>query len=61
MSMETYRPGTWGRELPWEQTNIRAERALYGLEAVLRLLDAHEDEEAERLLLLIADRIKEKA
>lgn len=61
MSMETDRPGTHGRAFPWEKTDARAERAAHALEAVFRLLDAHEDEEAERLLILIADRIKEEA
>ena len=58
MSMETDRPRTHGGTFPWERTERRAERAAQGLEAVFRLLDAHEDSEAERLLILIADRIK---
>lgn len=61
MSMETRRPRTMGRVFPWEKTEGRAERAAQSLEAVFRLLDAHEDSEAERLLILIADRIKEEA
>lgn len=61
MSMETSRPRAHGRVLPWERTERRAERAAQGLEAVFRLLDAREDSEAERLLILIADRIKEEA
>lgn len=61
MSMKTDRPGTHGRSLPWERTELRAERATQSLEAVFQLLDAHEDSEAERLLILIADRIKEEA
>lgn len=61
MSMETDRPRTHGQVLPWEQTRRRAERAAQSLDAVFRLLDAREDEEAERLLVLIADRIKEEA
>lgn len=61
MSVETDRPRTHGRVLSWEQTERRAERAAQSLDAVFRLLDAHEDNEAERLLALIADRIKEDA
>ena len=61
MGMETHRPGTRSRTLPWEKTRVRAERATQSLGAVFRLLDAREDEEAERLLTLIADRIKENA
>ena len=61
MSVETDRPGTHGGIFPWEKTKVRAERATSSLEAVFRLLDAREDEEAERLLILIADRIKENA
>lgn len=61
MSMETDRPRTHGRVLPWERTERRAESAAQSLDAVFRLLDAREDEEAERLLALIADRIKEEA
>lgn len=61
MSMETDRPRTHGGTFPWEKTRLRAERATRSLDAVFRLLDAHEDEEAERLLILTADRIKENA
>ena len=61
MSMETDRPRAHGQVLPWEQTRRRAERAVQSLDAVFRLLDAREDEEAERLLILLADRIKEEA
>lgn len=61
MSMETDRPRTHGRAFPWEQTEARAKRAAQGLDAVFRLLDAREDGEAERLLILVADRIKENA
>lgn len=61
MSMETERPRTHGGTFPWEKTCRRAERAAQSLDAVFRLLDAREDEEAERLLILIADRIKENA
>ena len=61
MSMETHRPGTHGRTFPWERTRVRAERAAQSLDAVFRLLDAREDKEAERLLILTADRIKENA
>lgn len=61
MSMETERPRSHGGVFPWEQTKRRAERAARSLDAVFRLLDAREDEEAERLLILTADRIKEEA
>ena len=61
MSMETDRPRSLGGVFPWEQTRRRAESAAHSLEAVFRLLDAREDEEAERLLILVADRIKEEA
>ena len=59
--METDRPRTHGQVFPLEQTNRRAERAAQSLDAVFRLLDAREDEEAERLLILTADLIKEGA
>ena len=61
MEMETDRPRTHGRTFDWEQTEARALRAAQSLGAVLRLLDAREDEEAERLLILTANRIKETA
>lgn len=57
MSMETERPRSHGRIFDWEQAETRAERARSSLEAVFRLLDAREDQEAERLLDLISDRI----
>ena len=61
MSVGTDRPRTHGGTLPWEQTERRAERATQSLVAVFQLLEAGEDKEAERLLVLIADRIKEEA
>jgi len=61
MEMETDRPRSHGRNFDWERTEARAKRAAQSLGAVFRLLDAREDDEAERLLILIADRIKETA
>lgn len=61
MEMETDRPRSHGGAFDWERTEARALRAAQSLGAVIRLLDAREDEEAERLLALIADRIKETA
>lgn len=57
MSMGIHRPGSLQRGLSWEQINDRARRAESSLEAVFRLLDAHEDDEAGRLLDIISDRI----
>lgn len=59
--METERVRSHGGMFAWEHTERRADRAAQSLEAVFRLLDAREDEEAERLLILIADRIKGEA
>ena len=56
MSMETERPGA-PQGLPWEKINRRAEDARQMIRAVFRLLDAYEDDEAERLLNIISDRI----
>ena len=57
MSMYANRPRSREGSLPWEQVEARANRAASALEAVFRLLDAHEDWEAEKLLDLISDRI----
>ena len=57
MSMHTDRPRSLGMVFDWEQVEVRANRAASSLDAVFRLLDAREDEEAERLLDLISDRI----
>ena len=54
--METERPKSM-QGFPWQGTNERAERAASSLGAVFRLLDAHEDDEAERLLDIISDRL----
>ena len=56
MSMETTRPQTLGKINRWEHTNARAARAESALNAVFRLLDAQEDDEAEHLLDLISDK-----
>lgn len=61
MEMETDRPRSHGGVFDWERTEARALRTAQSLGAVFRLLDAREDGEAERLLILIADRIKETA
>ena len=57
MSMRTGRVRSHGGAFPWEETEFRAERAQDALEAVFRLLDAREDDEAERVLNIISDRI----
>lgn len=56
MSMQTDRPRAH-QPFPWQQIESRAERASSSLDAVFSLLDAHEDEEAERLLDIISDRL----
>lgn len=61
MEMETDRARSHGGVFDWERAEARAKRAAQSLGAVFRLLDAREDEEAERLLILTADRIKEEA
>lgn len=53
----TDRPRTHGRVLEWEETEARAERAMKSLEAVLLLLDAHDDGAAFDLLKSTAERI----
>lgn len=49
-----------GGVFDWEKTERRAQRAAPTLSAVLELLDAHEDKEAERLLDILSDRIHSK-
>lgn len=56
MSMETDRPQSL-QGFEWQKINDRAEAAEQMIRAVFRLLDAHEDDEAERLLDIISDRI----
>lgn len=56
MAMRTSRPGAM-QGFPWQEINHRASNAESSLDAVFNLLDAHEDDEAERLLDIISDRI----
>lgn len=59
MSMRTDRPRSL-QGFDWEKIEGRAEKGRQMLDGVFRLLDAREDEEAERLLDLLSDRIHSK-
>ena len=54
--METDRPQSL-QGFEWQEINDRAEAAEQMIRAAFRLLDAREDDEAERLLDIISDRI----